>query len=246
MTFYIIKHDFDQDIPYYVRLKDHKNFDEVYNPKFATWFDTKKGAKTWIDTYSSMSDVSKIVESGDAIAAFEHWVISGTVRRTLECINTTKSKPYNNESLEEVINWWIYHRHNDSKIKFKHYTTWPKLYSLSKHLWEVCAYWNRAYTELYISFQIYTNKDGEFDEFKKSVDLVLNKVTYKDDEGYCILPVFDHFLSAHGNSVSLLIHPETKEVKISPQYNSDISYNSLEDAFNYLKKERFYDYKFYR
>ena len=64
---YIIKHDFEQDVPYYVRLVNSESFDEVYNPKIATQFNTKKAAKEWIDTYSSMASHSKIVESGETV-----------------------------------------------------------------------------------------------------------------------------------------------------------------------------------
>lgn len=39
---YIIQHDFNQDIPYYVKTVDDTEFDEVYDPKIATQFKTKK------------------------------------------------------------------------------------------------------------------------------------------------------------------------------------------------------------
>lgn len=238
---YIIKHDFDQSTPYYVRLVDDTQFEEVYNPSFATQFNTQKKAKEWVNTYSSMADYSKIVESADAIAEYAKWFKSGTVRRTLSCINLSKSKPYNGEPLDEVIDWWIYQKHNDDEIKYEHYKTWPKLYSMSKHLWDVNGYHNRDYSEIYIGFEIYTKSNGKFEDFESEINQVIDKVTYKDDEGFLIFPVFDHYLSEHGNSVSLLIHPETKQVKIASGRWRQDDYVSLEDAFNYLKKERYYD-----
>lgn len=239
---YIIKHDFDQDIPYYVRLVGPKKFEELYNPKFATNFKTKKEAQEFVDKYSSMAEYSKIVDAVSAIDEYDKWVESGTVRRTLSCINTSMSRPYNGESLDEVIDWWVYQKHNDSKIKFKHYETWPELYSISKHLFSVNSYHNREYTEKYIAFEIKTPKDGNFIEFETELNMVLDKVTYKTDEGYLIFPIFDYFLSEHGNSVSLLIHPETKKVKIGKgRYSRDDEFASLEDAFNYMKQERYYE-----
>ena len=86
---YIIKHEFNtSDIPYFVRLVDDKTFEEIYNPKFATRFNTKKEAQEFINTYSSMAKFSKVVEASDAIKAYDEWANSGTVRRTLSCINT--------------------------------------------------------------------------------------------------------------------------------------------------------------
>jgi replicative DNA helicase len=100
---YIIKHDFnEQMVPYYVRLVDDKTFDEIYDPTSATQFNTKKEAQKWIDTYSSMAKYSKVVETADAIQEYEKWVKSGSIRRTLARVNTSMSRPYNDEPLDEV------------------------------------------------------------------------------------------------------------------------------------------------
>lgn len=239
---YIIEHDFNQEIPYYVKLHNDKEFHEIYNPTFATQFNTVQLAKEWVNTYSKMADNSKIVETADAIAKYEKWVKSGTVRRTLNCINLSKSRPYNGESLDEVIDWWIYTQLHDGEIKFEHYTTWPWPYSISKHIFDVNAYHNRAYTEKYITFEIYTKTTGKFEEFEAELNKVIDKVTHKDEDGYLIFPIFDHYLCEHGNSVSLLIHPKTNKVKISGgRWCDQHDYDSLEAAFNYMKKERFYD-----
>jgi hypothetical protein len=223
-------------------LIDNKTFDEIYNPKFATQFNSKKEAEQWINTYSSMADNSKIVETADAIEQFEKWVNSGTIRRTLSCINTSKSRPYNNESVDEVIDWWIYAKENDGEIKFEHYQTWPNLYQICKHLWDVRRYSNIRYTEYYLTFEIYTKQNGKFEEFEVELNKVMDKVTYKDEDGYLVFPIFDNNLSEHGNSVSLLIHPETKKVKIDGRYSWDEKeFSSLKEAFDYMKKERYYE-----
>lgn len=237
---YIIKHDFEHDSPYFVKLGDGTTFDEIYNPKFATQFKTKKEAQQWIDVSSSMKQFSKVVDFEESVQQYEEWFNSGTVRRTLACINRTMSRQYNNESLEEVIDWWIYQRNNDDEIDFEDYETWPHLYSISKHLWSVSGYHSSDYKDLYITFVIYTRQDGNFDEFQNELNLVLNKITYKNEDGYLILPIFDHYLSEGGNSVSLLIHPETQKVKIGGRWREE-EFSSLEEAFNYMKKERYYE-----
>ena len=240
---YIIAHDFDQDILYYVKVENGNTFDEIYNPKFATQFQTQKKAQEWIDVNSSMKSHSKVVDYEESVQTYEQWVKNGTVRRTLACINRNMSRKYNNETLKEVIDWWIYCIHNDDEIDYEDYRTWPELYTLSKHLWNVEGYYLHDYKERYITFQIYTRQDGNFDEFQSELNMVLNKVTHKDVDGYLILPIFDHYLSEHGNSVSLLIHPETQHIKIEGSMYSydDQEFSSLEKAFDYMKKERYYD-----
>jgi hypothetical protein len=238
---YIITHDFGQDISYFVKVVNDTTFDEVYDPKFATQFKTKKEAQQWIDVSSSMKKYSKVVNFEENVQKYEEWVKRGTVRRTLSCINRTVSRKYNNETLEEVIEWWIYQKNNDNEIDYDDYKTWPQLYSISKHLWDIEAYHSDDYEELYISFEIYTRQDGNYDEFQSELNMILDKVTYKNEDGYLVLRIFDHYLSEYGNTVYLLIHPETQQVKIEGRYSYDNQeFSSLEKAFNYMKKERYY------
>lgn len=241
---YIIKHNFDQEIPYYVRLVGNETLEEIYNPNFATLFNTEKEALEFINTYSPspLPAFSEVVKSKDAIDAYDKWVNSGAVRRTLECINVTKSRPYNGESLDEVIDWWVYVKLNPNQIKTECYKTWPELFQMSKHLFDVQGHHNQDYSECYITFQIYTSQNGNFEEFNEELNRVMDKVTYKDDDGYLIFPVLDHYLSEGGNSVCLLIHSETKQVEIgSPHGCARTEFSSLEDVFYYLKSERYYD-----
>lgn len=239
---YIIKHDFDQSTPYFVKVVNGTTFEEICNPEFATKFKTKKEAQQWIDVSSSMKSYSKIVDFDENIQKYKEWVSNGSVRRTLNCINRKVSRPYNNEPIDEVIDWWIYEKNNDDEIDYEDYKTWPHLNTISKHLWDVVAYHSSNYKNLYITFQIFTRKDGNFEDFQSELNMVLNKVTYKDEEGYLILPIFDHFLSEHGNSVSLLIHPDTHQVKIDGRYSwNEEEFSCLEEAFNYMKQERYYE-----
>lgn len=240
---WLIEHNFStSDLPYYVRRVDRETFQEVYNPEFASQFKTEKDAAEWVNTYSPMQKYSEVVKLEDALQRYKKFVSGGTVRRTLACINTSMSRPYAGEPLKEVIDWWEYQRKHDGEIKFEHYQTWPKLYQLSKHLWDVSGYHSRDYSELYITFEIFTSRQGNFKEFSEELNMVMDKVTYKDEDGYLIFPVFDHFLSEHGNSVSLQIHPETGRARIGGRYYwEEGDSDSLEDAFNYMRRERYYE-----
>lgn len=237
---YIIQHDFNQGTPYYVKTVDNTEFQEIYNPKIATQFKTKKEAQQWIDVYSSMKSHSKVVDFEKSVQKYEEWVNGDTIRRTIACINRTMSRKYNNESLEDIIDWWIYQTQNGYKIDYEDYKTWPQLYSISKHLWEVEGYHSGDYKEIYITFSVYTRKDGNFEDFQRELNMVMDKVTYKDDDGFLIMSIFDHFLCEHGNSVSLLIHPETQQVKVGGRWRKE-DFPSLEEAFNYMKRERYYE-----
>lgn len=239
---YIIKHDFEQLIPYYVGKINETEFQETYDPHSATQFKSRKEAEKWFNTYSSMAKYSRVVEYIDAIEEYSKWVRSGSVRRVLKCINTIKSRPYNNEPIDEIIDWWIYARLNEYEIKYEHYKTWPKLFQKSKHLFDIEAYCSDSDDEdLVYTFQIYTSRSGKFKEFEMELGRVLNKVTYKNEEGYLIFPIFDHYLSEHGNRVELCIHPETKKVRISCRYYDDDEFDSLKDAFEYMKEHRYYE-----
>lgn len=237
---HIIKHDFDQNIPYYVRVVDNTKFEEIYNPEIATKFKTEEDAQQWIDLWSSMKSNSKVVDFEESVKTYEEWVSGGTVRRTISCIDRTMSRKYNNEPIEEVIDWWIYSRHNENRIDYDDYKTWPQLYSISKHLWEVKRYHSDDYKEFYLTFEVYTRKNGKFEDFQRELNMVIDKVTHKDEDGFLVMPIFDHYLSEHGNSVSLLIHPESGQVKIGGRWRKE-EFPSLEKAFNYMRRERYYE-----
>lgn len=238
---YIISHNFKTfHLPYFVKVVDKESFTEIYNPEFATIFSTKKEAQDWINYSSPMKKYSKVVDYKKSVKEYQEWYKSGTPRRTLGCINRSMSRPYNNDSLDVVIDWWIYYSSNDDLIDYEDFGTWPKLYSLTKHIHDVSGYHSKDYKELYITFDLYTSRDGNFEEFEAELNRIIHKVTYKDEEGYLIFPIFDHYLSEGGNSVSLLFHPDIKKVKIGGRWHKG-EYSSLADAFEYLRKERYYE-----
>lgn len=237
---YLIAHTFYHGTPYYVRTGNGDTFEEIYDPKFATQFASEIEAQRWINTWSSMKSVSTVVSREDSICKFEEWAKGGMVRRTFACINRTMSRKYNNEPLAEVVDWWIYATTNEDEIEFEDYETWPYLYSISKHLYEVQSYSSRDFETVDITFQIYTSQNGNFEEFQGELNLVLDKVTLKDEDGFLILPIFDHYLSEGGNSVSLMIHPETRKVKVEGRWEEE-EFSSLEEAFEFIKRERYYE-----
>ena len=170
---YIIKHDFDQSYPYYVRINNDDTFDEVYDLNAATKFNVKSEAQKWVDTYSKFVEYSTIVEFNKEVPQYNEWIKNGMIRRTLNCINRKVSRPYNNESLEQVIDWWIYQKHNDDLIAYEDYKTWPHLYSISKYLWDVAAYHSKDYKERHLTFELRSPRNGVFSEFQAELNKVI-------------------------------------------------------------------------
>ena len=230
MTF-IIQHDLKNHVPYYVKVVDEVTFYEVYDPRNATQFEIKKEAQQWIDVSSSMKKYSRVVDFDESVRDYEDWVNGGTVRRALACINRIMSRKYNNDPLEEVIDWWVYAVNNSDSIDRDDYRTWPDLFEISKHLGSVQSYLSKDNKERYITFEIYTRKNGDFGDFQRELNMVIDKVTYKDEGGFLILPI----MSEWGYCDSLLINPATGRVKVEEECDKN-EFPSLEDAFNYMKE----------
>jgi hypothetical protein len=222
---------------YYIdTCADASEFNEVYDPRFATEFKTQKKALSWAKANTDWVKYIKVVNKSQAVDEYTKWVEQGTIRRIIPKINKKYSRPYTNESKEEILEWWLWFIAHDGEVAYEDYQTWPSLYSVFKHLWGVNYYSDGTQT-----ISIYTSKDGDFQTFKDELDLVFDKITYKTDLGFIIFPVFDHYLSEGGNTANLLYDPKTEKVEIQLRYNSLLKFPNLEEAFEYLKRERYYE-----
>lgn len=75
-----------------------------------------------------------------------------------------------------------------------------------------------------------------------NLDLVVDRITHKTKNGFLLFPIFDHYLSEGGNSVVLAYNPKTGKATIQYSYNKDKhQWEMLEDAFEYLKHDRWYE-----
>lgn len=203
-----------------------------HNPRSAYQFSTISDAREFIEKFVTFSDV-KIIPIAKEIIKFDNWVKSGCLYRSLPVKNPKISKKYNGESKEDVLKWHIaYAKSNDFEISQDDYESWPGLYQKFKHLHSV-----QAFEDGTVTFEFMFPKSGGFCDFKKELDLVMPYCTCKDGTGK-LYHVFDHYLSENGNCVSLVGYKDGSFC-VKSQYSILVS-GTLEDCFEYLKKERWY------
>jgi hypothetical protein len=221
---------------YYMRLNE-SNWDEIYNPHFATSFSTKTEAHDWIVKHTNLLEYAVPVPAEESLIKYDEWMKSGGIRRTFAFVNNDLSRKYNNENAEEVLKWRL--AIDSDNIRYEDYKTWPGLNQKFENLYTVEKFHNREYTETYLSIKLFFKKSSKFETFKKELDLVLPSVTRIED-GYKLFSVFDRFLSEGGNSVDFCYLSDEK-CKVTGRWDSVIE-GSLKECFDYLLEERFYDY----
>ena len=247
-TQYIVAHDFGLGDKYYLQVVDNITVNELRHPGYATAWPSRKAAKKWVQQYAPMAEHCKVLPLGTELTAFLKSLETGLVRRTFKCIDNNFSRPYNGESLAEVIEWRLECAlRNDFEVRYEDYKTWPDLYQISRHLWSVGKY---AYTTdkdvSVIGFEVYTRQDDKFEDFKQELNLVIPKVTrtLENNPDVLVFDVLDHYLSEHGNSVNLLYNPRTGKATVEHRrsYFREPELNmTLEEAFEYLRRERYYE-----
>lgn len=221
---------------YYLRV-NQSNWDEIFDPTFATSFKTKKEAKQWMKTNTTMSEHAQVVNAKTAIKNYTDFMKNGGIRRSFDFVNNDLSRPYKKESPEEILNWHL--TIDPDELRFEDYCTWPNLYERFEHLWAVERYHNDDFTDTFSSVSLRFKKSSKYDVFKKELNLVLPHVTLVDKKGYKIFSVFDHFLAEGGNVVSLFYKTDD-DCYISGRWVDKFS-GTLEKCFTYLKTKRSYD-----
>lgn len=220
-------------------LRNHDDYiEEIYRLDCATVFNSKSEAKKVIGNIS-YEDHCKIVPYEKELEAFKKYFDSGMIRRTINKINKEYSRPYDeeNDTISDVINFYIFNSENNEEVKYTHYRTWPRLYLLTKTFFEHQAFWDLSYKNIYHSFQIAINKKVSFEDFKKEFNLFKDYVTFKEED-YLIFRIFDHELSEY-ETRSLLFKNE-EDCKITGRY-SDIFSGTLEECFKVIQKDFYYD-----
>ncbi|RTK97764.1 MAG: hypothetical protein EKK64_00745 [Neisseriaceae bacterium] len=220
---------------YYIRVNE-SNWDEIYNPNYATTFKSKKEANDWVDRNTTLKQYAQIVDSKKAIKKYDEWEKDGSIRRSFDLVDNNLSRPYAGESPEEVLKWML--EVDIDKIRYEDYKTWPDLHSLFKHIHRLDKFHSDDYTKQYTSFSFYFKPDSNFEEFKKEFDLVVEKTTYEKD-GYKVFDIFDRFLCEGGNSVDFF-YKNDEDCYVGGRWSKQVS-GSLKECFEYLKKERYYE-----
>lgn len=239
---YLLAHKFGDSEPHYISHNEYQNYwEETYSPYIATEFKNAKSAIKWSKDNTTFGEYAVALESKPEKAKFDEWMKNGMVRRRFNIIDKKLSRKYKNETPEEVLVWYISVREDVDGIRYEDYQTWPKLHSVFKHLFDRVSYYSkRDDGKLLHSFSVSTRRDGRLEDFKKELNLVLPHITYLDNNGDKIINVFDHYLSEHGNSVSLIAHKNGK-FSVEGKYNDAVTNADLEKCFNYLKRERYYE-----
>lgn len=226
---------------YYVRDNKNGTWDEIYDPRQATPFASKMAANDWVKTKTTFAENATIEVAATEIENFEKWLATGGLRRSFTIVDLGFSRKYKNETPEEVLEWrWeCKTKRDEQEVRYEDYRTWPELYTVFKHLWSVSGFYADSKREkINWTFEIRVEKTSKFDEFKKELDLVIDRVMPNAD-GEKQFPVFDHYLSEGGNKVSLILTQDGKW-ELEGRYGSNREFKDLEDAFAYLCRERYY------
>ena len=232
---YVIKIDFKSDRPYYIKI-DPDSAQQCYSPAVATVFGSKEDAMQWVHKNTSLSEYTSGVLLTEAMADFESWLNTGGYRCEITLIDNKYSRKYNNESKENVVDWLIWFKQNSNKVRYEDYATWPKLYELFNHIWELLRYEDNT-----LGFRMFIRSDSNLESFKNEIEYVLSKTTHRNKQSEKEIGIFDHYLSEHGNSVKISTDDSGLNFIVRSAYGSEKMKGTLDKIFNYLKSERYYE-----
>lgn len=228
----------------YIADIDDSTCAQVFDPSRAIAFKSKKNANEYLkNNITSIESICEIVDRKPEIETFNAWVSGGYMRWTMAKPLIDKNIKYDKSkhSALDVLNQRIYMSLNDGMVSYNNYKTWPELFEIFKHLWSVeCYYSKDSDDELDLTFQIMVKRDSNFIEFKKELDLVLDKITRINFDGYKILSIIDRNLGEGGDFAYLHIKSED-DCYVDGRFTRSIgSTCSLEEAFDYIRKNRYY------
>jgi len=234
---YLIALKFNDSV-YYIRCSTDF-WEEVYDPSFATPFQTKKEALNWGKTNTTFGEYIIAVESIEELKKYRKWVAEGTVRRKFDIVDKTLSKKYENEGPLEVLNWWVQVRKAENSVRFEDFNTWPQLYEVFQHV-HSCGntfVYNDPKQTGKLAFNLLVRKNSSFDKFKEELNIILPFHAYEEKE-WKVFPIFDYYCAEGGNTVRLFYRNEN-ECKVCSRFSDSIKGNLL-DCFNYLQEFRYY------
>jgi len=166
----------------------------THNPHKAEPFKTKKEAEEFLKLFAM--DDAKVDEAEKHFKKFEK---CDYVYRKIPMLNPEVDIPYNFHTPDEIIEWWKRVKVlPDKSVSFENYKTWPNLYSVTNHLWDIVSYYSRDYKELYYSCTIFTKKEGTFESFILDFKKIVDFCTFVDKNGYKVFQIFDKDLSENG------------------------------------------------
>lgn len=214
-------------------LRKNKNTIVGYHhPGMADVFKTKKDTQELIKYINRDSQDIKITSLNDELEKFDK---TDWKYRELPALDLSIKK-FNNNTDDEVFDFWINYRKDDGKVSYEIYKSWPDLRSIYDHIWEFNKYIQGEY-----SFTIYTSKNGVFHNFKKELHKALPYVTLMSEDGYKRFKIFEHSLSE--SAVYYFNYKSDTDCYFNTHrtYSTKNKYNSLEKAFEFMKEGLWYD-----
>ena len=246
---------FDQ---YFVRVNSDNSWDEVYDPNVATIFSSKKKAREWAEENTTLSEHMETESNIERIKKdHAEWVNNGMIRRSFDPLPVNMNQMFDPEKHDamDIFNWFYEFNSNpeyDMLIKQEVYSSWSDArYSENyfEFIDEVQSFYNHDdFSKRYISFRIKVYPNSKFEDFKKEMDVILENFNFNlvDDNGSLMIDIFDHDLSATRSPVLFMIDYENDKwaladvrFKFGDEY--DIGPTSLEECFNYIRKNWYYD-----
>ena len=234
----VIALDFKAETYYYVKTNQDGSWCETYNPVNATQFKSREDAHAWIVDNTNFTEYSIYLRYEHAKNIFDAWVAGGMIRCVRPAVNRKHSYKYDPAKHDKytVLQWKL--DTCNTEVTYDVYKTWPDLFSLFKHLFDM-AFYGCGKNERKLTFNICVRKDSNFNDFKEELDLIIDKVQYCDEDGNKMLPIFDYLLSQNGTA--FLVKNGDDTWSVTTDWHDEIANKSLEECFDYMVKHRYYE-----
>lgn len=214
-----------------------------HSPYNAKQFKSKVAAQQWIkDTVSTFEHDKLVIEDYDFnVRYYEAATEQGLIYRKVQKRDKTHDIPYNKEIHKsiDVFNWRVEHIRNNST--YANYSTWPELFTEYECLFHVGGTFDLNINDYLIYVEMCVRPDTKFETFKEEFllgDTVNNRVV---DEKK-VVKIFDRFLSEYGDTLAFHYNLDDNVFEFK-RYRTSVEerFTSLEKAFDWWKKERYYD-----
>jgi hypothetical protein len=242
---------FDQ---YYVCCTDEDGgWDEVYDPRAATVFSSKKAAQEWVNREPEMGEYLKVQTNIDEhITCFESWLEGGMVRRHFGAPSNwnVNYDPEKHDAMD-VLKWnYQYAVEGDNmRVTQDVFELWYcAMHNVFNFIHNFQSFYSLDYKNKYVSFEIMISPDSSFKDFKEEMDMVLDHFEFNhlwNDESLMI-DIFDNDCCETRNPQLLMDDRENDKwsiIDLRHNYGGTKEYEnlSLKEAFEIIRRNYYYD-----
>jgi hypothetical protein len=238
---------FGDDGDFYYLKDNNEEVLELYNPTNATRFSCSEDAINFAIQKTSMGGYARAITIEEAFEEWNKFTDPDNARRTFKKVNESFSRKYDSEKDDplDVLKMRLAMHENDKSVRYEDYKTWPQLYSLYEHIFNTTHFEDGS-----VSFSMKIDgtdrilakgkqkKTFNIKVFQEELKIILPFITHKEDD-YCIIDIFDHFLSENGNSCCFY-YKNDDDCFIKGRWVDKIGSN-LESCLLYWQKKRYYD-----